>query len=495
MGHDTKGFETVAELPVGESLPSSPQDTSVSVSAALSSETGEANPYSTDAGRYADLSTGTWLEWSFETQTSVPVDGADNSFRKYSPFILRLIPPHQLIPNQDGSEDVNLIGRGGQSFTSFVSGSRSGTSGGTLLAASYTDNNSMESLSALQQTVAAGKIITSVTNNTTEQISTLVDIYTLADIQMQMLAMAQAPPLALFINPQDFSVSYSSIQEYSNRSRDGYIFQRWGEGQPTISISGSTGSFLTSCPPGTFPPASSTSKTLAGSLNQTNQENWSAGGPTSVSGVQFASRRGSAAYQNFQSLFLFYRNNGYLYDNVGGSCAHLGVGGVAIDYDQKTYVGHIESFSYSFQEGSPHRIQWTMEFIVDIEYDHATSPSFVGPMGGTTTPTVNEGIQSARQRSSSVVAQADREGGAGTGPGVRDPRSKPGFGGGPSSESSVTGPAGVEPAGWGTQPSLVSGVVTGPPSDTENFDSGGGSTPFTARATGRMPFELIGSES
>jgi hypothetical protein len=100
---------------------------------------------------------------------------------------------------------------------------------------------------------------------------------------------------------------------------------------------------------------------------------------SSPTGVQFASKRDSAAYQNFTSLFHFYLNNGYIFDQVGGSEAHLMIGAVAIDYDQMTYVGHIESFEYSYQQDQPHRIEWSMEFIVDQQYDHAEAPVVVLP--------------------------------------------------------------------------------------------------------------------
>ena len=57
----------------------------------------------------------------------------------------------------------------------------------------------------------------------------------------------------------------------------------------------------------------------------------------------------------------------------------MAVGAVAIDYDQMTYVGHIESFGYGYASDSPHKIQWDMEFKVDKMYDHAESPVVVLP--------------------------------------------------------------------------------------------------------------------
>jgi len=59
---------------------------------------------------------------------------------------------------------------------------------------------------------------------------------------------------------------------------------------------------------------------------------------------------------------------------------HWQRGAIAIDYDQMTYVGHIESFNYSYEEGVPNKINWDMEFIVDTMYDSAETPMAVLPM-------------------------------------------------------------------------------------------------------------------
>ena len=150
------------------------------------------------------------------------------------------------------------------------------------------------------------------------------------------------------------------------------------EGQVTLSISGSTGAF---CAGNNSATANIIRSTSAGITGLTNSEN------DVASGVQFASKRDSAAFQQLMSLFHTYLNNGYIYDTVGGSEAHLMVGAVAIDYDQMTYVGNINSFSYSYAEGTPHRIEWSMEFTVGRMYDHAEEPVVVTPQS-----TPNPGI-------------------------------------------------------------------------------------------------------
>jgi len=194
--------------------------------------------------------------------------------------------------------------------------------------------------------------------------STLADAVAAADIALQLQRILEVPPLTLLINPRDMTISYTGVQNYSTRTRDGFVFERWGEEQPTISFSGSTGAFI------------------AGVANAPGTNTWAdkaSGTSSTVSGVQFASKRDSAAWQNLVALFHFYKNNGYIYNTVQGNEAHHMVGALAIDYDQWTYVGHIESFEYSYEEGMPHRVEWGMEFVVDRMYDNASSSSVVAP--------------------------------------------------------------------------------------------------------------------
>ena len=72
---------------------------------------------------------------------------------------------------------------------------------------------------------------------------------------------------------------------------------------------------------------------------------------------------------------------------MGKSEAHLAIGAVAIDYDQMTYVGNIDSFEYTYSAEMQHRIEWSMEFTVGRMYDHAEEPVVVAPQS-TPTPGV-----------------------------------------------------------------------------------------------------------
>ncbi len=304
--------------------------------------------------RYGNLAVGPDLVYSFETQKGLPVDAGNPLLRDLSPFAMRLIVP-ELVGVSSGV-DVNLLGRANQSTEEFETAAKSvrdlfgsATVGGV-------SNGGVEG--ALQQIVSAGQVVSSSTT-TTERV-VLTDANTAADIALQVERILNAPTLTLFVNPSEMTKTFGAVQQYSNRGRNGYLFERWGEAQVTLSFSGSTGVFMAAAnPQNAIPGATSTD---------------------SPSGVQFASKRDSAAFQNFTALYQFYRNNGYLYDTIGGSEAHLMIGAVAIDYDQFTYVGHIESFDYSYQEASPHRIEWSMEFVVGIMYDNAETPVVVQPM-------------------------------------------------------------------------------------------------------------------
>jgi hypothetical protein len=343
------------------------------------------------ASRYDGLPVGPNLSYTFETQATTPYDASNQLARKLSPFTLRLVVPEALVPADSGI-DVNLLGRVGEVLN------RNGSQANVLrqsLGQSMvmTDTQATTRLADLNATLSAGRVLQ--TTMGTEQRSVLADNVTVADIQYQVEKMLQTPPLTLFINPTDMNITYTAIQQYSQRTRYGKVFERWGEDQPKISISGSTGAWCAGADPNTamgFP---------------------SSGGENSVAtGVQFATKRDSAAFQQFTSLYHLYRNNGYIYDTIENSQAMLFVGAVAIDYDQMTYVGNIDSFSYSYEEGDPNRIQWSMEFTVGRMYDHAEAPIIVLPESS---PSVTPGSLStaelAREMSNRPTETAILDGG------------------------------------------------------------------------------------
>ena len=393
MSDDTGGvvYETRYEVRLGppaeeESIPSTEIDP-----ASAAPNTGY-DP----ATIYEGLATGTWIEWGFETQVATPIDGSSALARKLSPFILRVIPPIPLSASGgstgDGDFDPNLYKMAGATSVSNANPYRAPR---TVIGADQT-NTSV----SLEQIVSAGRLLNTLGVGSTEEVSAITDIYTYADIAVQIQNMTDIPPLQLLVNPQELSINYASIQEYQNRSHAGYIFQRWGEGQPKLSIKGSTGSFITAAPPGSLP------VDAGGRI----WEDFQRADPelTVPTGVQWASRRDSAAWQNFMALYHFYRNGGLVYDTVRGNCAHLGVGAIAIDYDQWTYVGTIESFNFSFQEGLPHRVEWSLEFTVSEMYDHAVAPSYVMPMDLIQkTPSVSDELKRMQSAATADAARTE----------------------------------------------------------------------------------------
>ena len=303
------------------------------------------------ASRYSSLSMGRGMVYSFETQEGLPVDAGNPLLRDLSPFTIRIVPP-TLTPE---TTDVNLIGLANQSTEdaqALADSVRSmfgvSTVGGV---------GSSNTLATLDRIVAAGQVVASATSVTERAV--LVDNVTAADIARQIERLLEISPLTLLVNPNNFTTAYTTVQQHTSRGRYGYLFERWGEAQTTLAFSGSTGAFIAAAnPQGGFPGMTETS---------------------SVSGMQYAAKRESAAFQNFIALYQFYRNNGMVYDTIGKPIGGLMVGALAIDYDQYTYVGHINSFDYSYQEGMQHRLEWSLEFTVDYLYDHSVSPVVVQP--------------------------------------------------------------------------------------------------------------------
>jgi len=169
---------------------------------------------------------------------------------------------------------------------------------------------------------------------------------TAADIAWQLSTVLNAPPLVLLINPTSMEITYTKVQQFQDRTRYGFLFQAWGEEQPKITFSARCGAFVT-------------------------------GGK----GVQYASKRDSRAWQNLMNAFHFYKNNGYIYDTIGKSNAHLFVGALSIHYDQMVYYGNMESFGWGYDENNQlGGVEFSIEFTVTAMLDTAQQKFVVTPM-------------------------------------------------------------------------------------------------------------------
>jgi hypothetical protein len=170
----------------------------------------------------------------------------------------------------------------------------------------------------------------------------------------------------LLINPNTLAFAHNKIQQYTERTRYGYVFQAHGEEQPKISVSGVIGAYLAG--------ASVRDRERAFVKSQR-------GYNSSVSGVQFASKRDSASYQNLMNLFSMYMSSGYIFDTIGKSSANHFVGALAIRYDGWVYVGHIESFSYQYEDTKPNGgMGFDFEFVASQLFDTTQNVQQIRPL-------------------------------------------------------------------------------------------------------------------
>ena len=251
------------------------------------------------------------------------------------------------------------------------------------------DSWGLDARSKVESFVALGK--KSLAGGVTEP--ALADRVVAADVALQLDAILKTPALTLLVNPLSLSISYEKIQQYTNHTRMGYIYEAWGEQQPKLSISGQTGAFIAG----------------AGASDEEHTRT------KSPSGVQFACKRDSAAYQNLMNLFTMYKNNGYIFDSVFGSKSPLFVGALSIEYDGWVYIGHMENFNYGFdqKETQNGRVQFDFEFTVSQMYDTSQPVEVVQEMAN---PNGGRLLQTGRSETLSEFSSTFFSGGTATSP-------------------------------------------------------------------------------
>jgi hypothetical protein len=153
-------------------------------------------------------------------------------------------------------------------------------------------------------------------------------------IRNQVLMMQDLPPLFMYTNLTEFSLSYEHLISDGNKGRDGFIIEHWGLQQPRLHASGHIG--------GTYVQNFDSLGRPAGGLTRKLQ-------------------RGSASYQSFMTLFQIYKNNGYIYNQHDRIAT---VGSVKIFYDDTIYTGSFENISITESEDKPFDLQYTFTFIV-----------------------------------------------------------------------------------------------------------------------------------
>lgn len=255
-----------------------------------------------------------------DSSSHFPIDLSNQNLRQYSPFILEVVPPKKYLADGTTSFQNFTTGSGNRPFTSPLNESNNSLPRSRRDATSFTPQLSSLAGSPINPSdkVQAGSNL----GRTIEAVSpSYTDRDNLIDYAIQYRALDTLPPIVFMINPSSFEVSYNHIQSYQDQTRYGFVFQRWGEELPTISISCSIGAFV------------------AGNVSQT--------GPN---GLTHTSRKDSASFRHLMAIFSVYRNSASIADRIGRSRAYQATGRQAIHYDGQTWEGRIESMSYTLEE-------------------------------------------------------------------------------------------------------------------------------------------------
>jgi len=341
-----------------------------------------ATAYDAPAAQVYQVPSGPDTDFTFVQQVgNQPIIGSDALAPQLSPFTFRILPPLIYLDNPG-----------------ILAGTEKGTKKNPIQLG-YTTNAAIGNFSDFKQTLNAAKqardtafsgLLDSKPDTPTpsyvkgksqarptgssnrssiEQSSrvnpAITDMEVAQDIAIQLRRILNMPPLILYINPTQMSISYNKVQEYSQRSRSQIIYQTWGEEQPKLSVSAKIGAFIA----GAVQPSGSQQTTSA------------------PQGVQHASKRDSAAFQQFMSVLSFYKNNGYIYDTIGRTNAHHLVGVVEISYDHFVYIGNFQSFNWRYDEQHQNGgMEFDFEFTVSQMYDLHEG---VGPVRILQSPTPN----------------------------------------------------------------------------------------------------------
>jgi len=364
--------------------------------------------------RAQDWELKTGPEWTagYEAQVgTIPLSGANLEVRNFSPFTLRVLPPLIYLANPawlTGTEanqidpvtgkpvaiQLGLVGNAGvgnlANFEKSLSEAKK-TKG--------TDHLTNADGSTPPPVVTGGYLTKKPvggaaggTNPATASKPAITDMVVARDIANQLERILKVPPLTLFINPTSFQIQYTKIQQYSDRTRFGLIRQEWGEEQPKLTISGRIGAYLTGSPAmadtysmDLFNGSNSGMGPAGVSAGLSKGSTPGQGASNRGTGVQFANKRNSAAWQQLMALFTFYKNNGYIYDNITASNAHHLVGCIAIDYDNWTYIGNMDTFSWGYEEAQQGGgIEFQVAFTVVQMYDKhdAAKSKAIAPLKG-----------------------------------------------------------------------------------------------------------------
>lgn len=278
------------------------------------------------------IPTGRRFDLTYEPQLGQPIDGGNPQLRNFSPFIIGFdLPPDVAEMYDSDREDLQLDLDQALSNNAKISDT------------AYAEDFLQEA--ALQ------------TGSVDRPEASFVGKVQITNYAVQLMNLSKIPELLVLVNPTSMAVTYTKLQDFGTRTRKNRIFRAWGEEQPTITFSFKTGGFI------------------AGQASAF----WGPDNPT-PSGLQYSSKKLSAAWQNFMKIFQIYQNGALLYDTVFDTEAHLGVGGVYIKYDQMIYKGMIESFDFSYNADSPNSLEFELAFTVSEMEDLSDDGGVVAPL-------------------------------------------------------------------------------------------------------------------
>ena len=383
---------------------------------------------------------------------SMPIDSSIERLRKYSPFTVSLALPTILdgVVASGGLDDgylqenLRLVGGSGQEYRSSGVAFNSVTkvAKNDYLNAGRGQGSITSDLTYYAIEQADATVMSGIASNANRRVSSVEESYQrestgLASKQAgfidqrmvietlrQIKKMADTPPLLMLINPNSFQLQYQRIQNYSEATRTGFVYQAWGEGLQTLSISGVIGAFasgvrnstqgITADEVAILPPNLTS---LASGVRETE---------TRVpSGVQYASRNRSAAYQQLITLLNIYNNGALIKDTIGRSKANIMAGKVVLEYDQIAYLGTMKSFSYGFSEekqmgGLEFSFEFEVKKMLDFSSDTASVSRYKSaqakrilsnPVSATPppNPVVNSGFQTSGALFTSAPAEEEEE--------------------------------------------------------------------------------------
>jgi len=265
-----------------------------------------------DISQFSQLATGELFQmYSNEvTNGGYPVDTSDSVARSYSPFVLYIEPPDIIFPK--------IIRKQSEISSTKIPPFASPLRNRAYLATNVNSLNGASISSNAKNPIYSFN--SQVTENNTSQAG-LTDRLMALDIIDQFKQLKDLPPLTFLTNPQSLGLTFTKVQQYSERTRFGYVFQAWGEDLPDLDIQCKSGAFIAYGDP---------SKT--------------------ATGLQFASMRDSASFRQILAILAMYRNGASIRDRVGRSEMIHEVGRFVIEYDGTRYKGSLESFEYGYDE-------------------------------------------------------------------------------------------------------------------------------------------------